>query len=326
MIFDVIRRYLDLESMHLKPIHGVVIGFSFVLIGFMTSSLIFSSQLSLVMVAFSSLFILPYVIRAFELHTMRFELHGSHIDIGGLKKKDAQGCITREWIAERLRNGYSPGHVKQGLIKHNIHHLHVIKSDLNVVDELNKNYIKSSNFFSRHKRIIKFYVFLFLGMSLAYIFLYGILSPELVERTFAMQLDRMSLRGRFSSPGLFHEIVSNNLKISLICILLSFFYGSGAIFILNYNSSIAGVLYGSSLRVLIWGAEELYTNPLIYIPHTTIEILAYLLAAISGGILSKISIHAWEGSSKLLLKDAGIFYILSVILIFAAGYVEVMVI
>jgi len=321
MIFDIIHKYLDIGPMHIKPVHAVVLGFFFVFIGFMTSAIIFPSAMSLVMVAFSSLFILPYIIKAFALDVMRFELDDPSMDTTGLSKKS-----LREWIKERIEDGYSPEQIKQGLIRNNMR-FYILISDLNsVVDGINRHYIESSNLFSRHKNIIKFYLLLFLGMTLAYISLYGMLSPDLVKQTFAIQLDRMSPRGHFSSPGLFYEIVGNNLRISLICILLSFLYGSGAIFILNYNSSIAGVLYGSSLRALIWGVEGLYMNPLAYIPHTTLEILAYLLAAISGGILSKISIHRRKGASRLLLKDAIVFCVLSVILIFVAGYVEVMVV
>ena len=141
-----------------------------------------------------------------------------------------------------------------------------------------------------------------------------------------LQLIKPGPAGRFTGDRLLASIVANNMRIMIICTVLSLFYGTGAIFILNYNASIAGVMYGSILRSAFWGAEPLYYNLPAYLPHTLLEISAYLLAAISGGILSKASAGEQEGSVRLWLRDGVNLFILSCALIFIAGIVEVHVI
>jgi len=136
--------------------------------------------------------------------------------------------------------------------------------------------------------------------------------------------------GNFFNPGFFIDIVSNNVTIVLICVLLSLFYGAGAIFILNYNASILGVIYGSSVRPLIWGMEGVpmvFSSILVFVPHTFLEILGYLMAAISGGILSNaftVRMDTMEGvrTGRLFLRDSVIFLVFAMALIIAGGFVE----
>ncbi|MBI4181400.1 MAG: hypothetical protein HY520_00330, partial [Candidatus Aenigmarchaeota archaeon] len=112
--------------------------------------------------------------------------------------------------------------------------------------------------FSRKNPSLLFFAFLFLGMALAYTILFGILAPDIRDSAFRNQLDVIGGRafgsaGSFFDTALFAEIFTNNMMIVAIAVILSYFYGSGSIFVLNYNASIAGIVYGSPLAALLWG-------------------------------------------------------------------------
>jgi len=291
-------------------------GVFFVLLGFVTALAIFPSEASIVMVALSSLFILPYVLKIFEYDELNVD-----IDCTNRAELDA-------WVRKCLRDGHSPQQIKDNLIRDNMDKPYDLMYDLAGVDEEHLRHMKESNPISRHKTTITFYVYLFLGMTFAYFLLYSAAGEGTASVAFENQVDliRPGPTGLFSGHSLLWIIIANNLKIMLICVILSLLYGSGAVFILNYNASIAGVLFGGSLRALLWGAGGFIANPLAYLPHTGLEILAYLFAAVCGGILSKATAGSQRGSERILLVDGVMFFVFSILLVLIAGIVEVQVI
>jgi len=311
----VLDKVINPRLLRTKPVYALPVGGFFVLLGFVSSLLIFPSQLSVVMVAISSLLVLPYVIKIFEFEELDVNLD------------DTNAGELEGWVKKCLNDGFSPQQIKNALIQDNIDKPYDLMYDLTGVDEQFIKYMKKSNVYTRHRQTIQFYIHLFVGMSLTYLVLYTFMDPRV--NAFDNQLDviRPGPSGYFVGHPLLWEIVSNNLKIMLICMMLSLFYGSGAVFILNYNASIAGVIYGGSLRSLVFGGSGFIANPLLYIPHTTLEILAYLLAAIAGGILSKSAYgNQPPGSSSMLFNDGAILAVAAVILVLIAGVVEIQVI
>jgi len=250
----VLDRIVGRDLLSNKPDVALFIGFVFTIVAFVTSYLIFISEMSTAMIGFASLLILPYIIK--------------------IMRPD------------------SP---------------------------------KYTSVFAKNNPSIKFFAFLFIGMALAYTILFGVLSPNVRDIAFDNQLNVISSRffaatGSFMNPTLFYEIVANNIMIVAIAVILSYFYGSGAIFVLNYNASIAGIVYGSSISQLIWGGSTLFSNPILFLPHTIIEILAYLLAAIAGLALSK---PLTDRNSGLIKRDVSILVIIAIVLIVVGGFVEV---
>lgn len=252
----VLERMIGRSLVQKKPDVALFIGFIFTLIGFVTSYFIFSSGMSIAMIGFASILILPYIVKIMKPESSEY-----------------------------------------------------------------------TSIFAKDSPSLKFFSFLFLGMALAYTILFAVLSPEIgQEIAFKTQIDIVTRNvpgggaGLFSLPQVFYDIVSNNLMIVAVAIILSYFYGSGAIFVLNYNASIAGIVYGSPLNALIWGGIPLFGNPLLYLPHTILEILGYLFAAIAGITLSK----PLTRKNKALIQRDTIFLIVSAIaLILLAGWVEV---
>ena len=309
----VLDKYINPRLLRTKPKYAILTALFFVLLGFISSMLVFSSEISVVMVAFSSLLILPYVVKIFEFDEL-------DVDIEGSSKEE-----LKEWAAKCLRDGFSPQQIKDNLIRDNLDQIDSLMLDLGVIEEVKEEYLHYSNPISRHKKTIEFYIYLFLGMFLGYAILYSVMPPQLTTQVFDNQLDvlRPGPRGFYGYVSLFWAIVQNNLMITLVCVMLSLLYGSGAIFILNYNASIAGVLYGSSVRALLGAGQGFLANPYSFVPHTVIEILAYLFAAIAGAILSKAAMGVLPGNPRLLLKDGLLYLAVAIILIFIGASVEV---
>ncbi|MBI4021458.1 MAG: stage II sporulation protein M [Candidatus Aenigmarchaeota archaeon] len=256
----VLDRIIGQDLLTTKPDVGLFLGFVFTLIGFATSYLIFVSGMSIAMIGFSSLLMLPYIIKI-------------------MKPESSQ---------------YAP-------------------------------------VFSRKNPSLEFFAFLFLGMALAYTILFGILSPGIRDLAFDNQLDVIAGRaaataGSFIDTGFFMSIFSNNILIVAIAVILSYFYGAGAIFVLNYNASIAGIVYGSWISALLWPAGPLApfasTNIMLFLPHTILEILGYLLASVAGIILSK---PLTRRNSRPIERDVAILVAASGGLILVGALVEVIV-
>lgn len=136
----------------------------------------------------------------------------------------------------------------------------------------------------------------------------------------------------------FSIIFFNNIKVLIFCVLFSFIYGAGAIFILTWNASVIGVAMGNYIRSGLSSVAHLvgmdkaaeYLGTITfgifrYVIHGIPEILAYFVAALAGGIISVAVIrHDFEGRKfEHIVLDAADLLLLSLALIFVAAVLEV---
>jgi len=184
--------------------------------------------------------------------------------------------------------------------------------------------------FARHTDIIKIYLFLFLGVMFTYAFFSIFFPPLTTSHVFEEQINLIGQAGRATdwtaNMGL---LLKNNFKILLFCLITSFIYGSGAVFILTWNASAWGVILGIIIRngYLVTGQ-----NPLIYVlltfiavlPHIIAEASAYFLVAISGGIISKASLKEKFLSKRFghVVLDGLIIFLLASLILLIAGVIE----
>jgi len=254
-----VLKILDPDYIKKRPSNAMFVAAFMVILGFASAFVIFPAEFNISIITFSSLFMLPFVMRILE------------------------------------------------------------------TEKLGKTGTKIVDVFKRHNPIIMFFIFIFVGMTIEYTLLFGLAPPNIGNVAFEQQLNLVlrSPAGYFAGPDIFWEIVTNNIRLVFICMLLSVFYGVGAIFILNYNSSIVGMIYGSGIRTLVWGATyPVFPNPLWYLPHIILEVAAYLLASIAGAMMYR-SIKLGEKSYNKLMRDSMLLLAFSIILIFVAGYVEI---
>ncbi|MFH1396752.1 MAG: stage II sporulation protein M [archaeon] len=208
-----------------------------------------------------------------------------------------------------------------------------------ITSEENKDVVmKKFNEFKilkEHYKLINVFVFLFLGFVTVFTVLYVVLPSSVIEKLFSSQIDTIihihtMATGKFyASFETMGQIIFNNLKVMLFCLIFSFFYGVGAIFIITWNASVMGVALGSAIRHGIsLGtniAQVISINLVGYFVHGIPEIVAYFLVGLSGGILSA-ALHKEKFMSKKfkrVMLDSGSLFVLAIFIIILAAAIEV---
>jgi len=203
-----------------------------------------------------------------------------------------------------------------------------------------------------HSKALKVFVFLFIGFAVSFALWYVFLSsfsdflglPEDVTETlFSTQVETFNsinaqATGMAARFGEFTKILFNNVRVLIFCILFSFIYGLGAIFILAWNASVIGAAIGMYIKkniaalasttgfVKVAGYLQIYTIGFLkYSLHGVLEILAYFVGGLAGGIISVAVIRHNFGTRKFerILWDASDLIIISVVILVVAAFVEV---
>ncbi len=196
-----------------------------------------------------------------------------------------------------------------------------------------------------HAPALFFYLMLFAGMSVAFSFWYVVLPNDVVSGLFRVQAQTISnlnqhVTGKITQTALLSKIFLNNIKVLIFCILFSFLYGSGAIFILTWNASVIGAAAGNFIRTNMAkfaGSAGLHKvgayfyvgslSILRYAIHGIPEIFAYIIAGLAGGILSVAVVRHDFGTGKFekILLDVSDLVLLAVLVLFIAAMLEVFV-
>ncbi len=205
-----------------------------------------------------------------------------------------------------------------------------------------------------HWKALRFFMCLFFGAVLGIILLYIIMPGSTVNVLFESQIATLNtinpggnaavtghvgitanVSQRF---GLFRSVLFNNLNVTIFCILFSFLYGVGAIFILIWNASVIGVAIGNFIRSNLAmfshmvGLEKaanylsvVTIGLLKYTIHGIPEILAYFVAGLAGGIISIAVIKHNLNTRKFehVLLDSADLILIAIGLIIVAAFLEV---
>ncbi len=199
-----------------------------------------------------------------------------------------------------------------------------------------------------HWKALSFFMYLFLGATLGIVLLYIVLPGTTVNTLFEAQISTLNtinpnsqaaVTGNISQKFMgFKNILFNNLNVTIFCILFSFLYGVGAIFILIWNASVIGVAIGNFIRSNLAmfshliGLEKAASylkvvtiGLLKYTIHGIPEILAYFTAGLAGGIISVAVIKHNLSTRKFehVLLDSADLILISLGLIVIAALLEV---
>lgn len=204
--------------------------------------------------------------------------------------------------------------------------------------------LEEKNLLKEHSKALRVFMNYFIGATLAFALLYVMMPSSTNSTLFKVQTDTLiGIRGHVvgdatSLGKIFWDILSNNLKVLIFCVLFSFIYGLGAVFILTWNASVIGVAIGDTIktgileigRELSLGTSVHYASIisyglLRYYLHGVVEILAYFVAALAGGIISIAVIRHDFGTKKYekILLDSSTLLIISLVMIFVAAVLEV---
>ena len=201
-------------------------------------------------------------------------------------------------------------------------------------EELEESEQKSFNMMGLFKdnwRTVKIYLFILLGTELAFTAFSIMFHPDAVSHIFRAQIaiQKGYAGGLYFSSGLFIEILLNNLKIMVICFLISLLLGNGSIIFLVWNSSVWGTIFGDLART---AAMNMGKNPFLYyvlifvstLPHGLLEIFAYIMATIAGSMISQAIYKEKALSDKMsmvLIYNLTLFWV-ALFILFAGAIVE----
>jgi len=155
--------------------------------------------------------------------------------------------------------------------------------------------------------VVRIYIFLFLGILLVYSVGTMLLPTVQTNSIFREQLEIRFGQGftgnaiagqatfissTIFSGNLFFDLLSNNFMVLVACFILALLTGDGAIFLITWNASVWGAIFGITAKNAALFAGK---NPfalfgvimLVVFPHMILEAISYFLAAISGSVISK---------------------------------------
>ncbi len=195
-----------------------------------------------------------------------------------------------------------------------------------------------------HAKALSSFIWLFAGITIAYALWYTFLPGEMSSILFETQRTTINTLNGYATGtlsvdfGIFTKVFLNNVRVLIFCILFSFLYGAGAIFILAWNASIIGVAIGNVIRqglaelanmtgfALVGGYFQVVGYSLLrYAIHGLPEIASYFIAGLAGGIISIAVIKHDMGTRKFehVLLDSADLLLISLVLVFLAGILEV---
>lgn len=191
-----------------------------------------------------------------------------------------------------------------------------------------------------HSKVLMFLLYFFTGTVVALTLCYIFLPTSMVEPIFKFQSQAIvnvsnHVSGGITQFGLFKGIFFNNLRVLFFCLVFSFLYGMGAIFILTWNASVVAAAMGNLVKTKLAALGSTVGVSVVgnyfsigaisfmrYMSHGIIEIAAYFIAGIAGGIISIAVIKHNLENEKVLYDSLDLIFI-SVVVLFVAAIFEV---
>ncbi len=214
----------------------------------------------------------------------------------------------------------------------------------------------TTGFFQRHVDLLQVFGWLFVGLTLSYTAWFLVLpeSPQNVcvgafcldipvkEKVFGEQTSTLNaIRGMFAAFNVQEAckagntfqcteyIFTNNAIVLGLAIILSFLLGAGALFLLAWNASVLGTLFGQ-IGTAAKGAGSLAVVSAIIVDAVgrsswaLFEIGGYFIGVIAGGIISVSIAHGDVGTPEFdqIVKDVILLIAVAFVLVLLGAYVE----
>ncbi|MBT3465083.1 stage II sporulation protein M [archaeon] len=211
-------------------------------------------------------------------------------------------------------------------------------------EELDLKYDKEWKILKEHTKVLIYFMFLFFGITLALVLSYVVLPTEVTDNVFNLQKEAIvnvnaniqsNATGNVSRINVLGKIFFNNLSVLFFCLVFSFLYGTGAIFILTWNASVIAAAMGGLIKSELAKVASLVGFSSIsayfgittfsffrYMTHGILEVASYFIAGLAGGIIS-IALIRHNLKEERVLVDAFDLILISVGLLLIAGVVEV---
>ncbi|MBN1645338.1 stage II sporulation protein M [Candidatus Woesearchaeota archaeon] len=152
------------------------------------------------------------------------------------------------------------------------------------------------NVIRNNKQFIKVYLYIFFGSFIVFA-LFSLILPSLAtNHLFKQQVSVMAggattTGGGYFSIALFKELFTHNMFVMAICFLLSLVAGNGAIFMIIWNASVWGTVFGvlgknTAIYLQAHPGVIFLLIMLSVFPHVLLEISSYIIAVVAGTMIS----------------------------------------
>ena len=207
-------------------------------------------------------------------------------------------------------------------------------------EELDLKYNHETAILKEHGKVLIYLIFLFLGVTTALTLCYVVLPTPIVDAVFGLQQQAItgvnsSVQGKVTQLTFFGRIFISNMKVLFFSILFSFLYGTGALFILTWNASVIATATGNLFKSKLAESITSVGFPTIsahfyaasfsfmrYMTHGLLEMAAYFIAGLAGGIIS-IALIRHNLEDDRVFVDVIDLILISIGFLFVAGVVEV---
>lgn len=194
-----------------------------------------------------------------------------------------------------------------------------------------------------HGKALLTFLFLFLGFVIAFSLWYVIIPDS--QNLFKAQIETfcqinggdnylecikqygidapIRITGAVTNTDRLFSIFANNIYVLIFTLILSLIFGAGAIFILAWNASVIAAAIGIFAKNDLAHLHLGFARYMVF--HGLLEISAYFVAALAGGILSVAIIKHDTRSEKFwgIIQDALNLIIIAIGILFIAALIEV---
>lgn len=185
------------------------------------------------------------------------------------------------------------------------------------------------NLFTDHKDIFYIYTYLFFGMLLTFMFTAVWSNISDLPRLFTAQLEVAGIAGEAVHIQAFQTLLYNNMKVLIVCFILSLLYGVGSVLFLTWNASVWGVVFGYAIKMAsLTKGQSIFVTLFIVlgpvVPHLIAEAMAYLSAAIVGGVVSKALVkeELFSDKFKIIARDGLFLFAFGIIMVVLGALLE----
>ncbi len=216
----------------------------------------------------------------------------------------------------------------------------IIYNTIKLEEQKDELQISEKRLLMEHSKALFVFMFLFMGITLSLTLWYIFLPDVFTSFLFKSQIDTISsINGNISGAAFQFDylmnIFLNNFRVLIICVLFSFIYGVGAMFILTWNATVIAAAMGTFIKnKLIQVTGNAAASGVIgavtigvskYMTHGIFEILAYFIAALAGGLISIAVIRHKVGTKafKNIVFDVSELLIISIAVLMFAAIIEV---
>ncbi len=199
---------------------------------------------------------------------------------------------------------------------------------INREEEREESYIKKKyrrGIWDRHQKDALVFLCFFFGLTIAFAFWSFFLQADFFQIQ-KIEIGRIvgvsgAITGQVTAGLSFVDILFNNMGVLGLSFIFSLLFGAGVAFILVWNASLLGV----RIAQLSGGIQDIPIKSLPFLPHGIFEITSFVLAGMSGGLISAAIIRQQhkQGVFGKVLIDAGILFAIALLFVTVGAWIEV---